>query len=272
MAELPEIVKIAGQMRDTLRGKSIHTVALLQEKCSNVAADEFQKRVAGARVDDTWHKGKWIITKLDNGENILLSLGMGADVLYFEREKSEPEKYQIKVLFSDGSGYTVRFCWFGKFLLIPDDKLASEPNTKDIAIDPFSEEFTLEYFTSLLKGKRSQVKAFLINQKNVGGIGNMYMHDILFKARLHPQRKISDMSGDEIKLFYTSIMEQLNLSREKGAFAYEKDFFGQKGGFTMDYFLVGYKENQPCPDCGETIVSMKTSGTSSFICPACQKI
>jgi len=66
-------------------------------------------------------------------------------------------------------------------------------------------------------------------------------------------------------------MEILNLSREKGAFAYESDFFGQKGGYTMDYFLVGYKENKPCPVCGETIVSIKTGSTSSFICPACQK-
>ena len=111
-----------------------------------------------------------------------------------------------------------------------------------------------------------------MNQKNVGGIGNMYMHDILFKARLHPQKKISDMDGDEIGLLYDSITGFLNLSREKGAFAYENDFFGQKGGFTMDYFLVGYKENQPCPVCGETIVSIKTGSTSTFICSACQKV
>jgi len=99
----------------------------------------------------------------------------------------------------------------------------------------------------------------------------MYMHDILFKARLHPQKKISDMSEEDIKLLYNSILEVLNLSREKGTFAFESDFFGQKGGFTMDYFLVGYKENQPCPACGESIVSIKTGSTSTFICPACQK-
>jgi formamidopyrimidine-DNA glycosylase len=272
MAELPEIAKIARQMRDTLRGKTIQAVTLRQEKCTNVAPGKFLKRVAGAKIDDTWYKGKWIITKLDNGDNILLSPGMGADILYYESEKNAADKHQVKVLFTDGSGYTVRFWWFGKFLLVSDGELASEPNTKDIAIDPFNKEFTFEYFTSLLKGKKTQVKAFLMNQKNVGGIGNMYMHDILFKARLHPQKKISDMSGDEIKLLYNSIIEHLNLSREKGAFAYERDFFGQKGGFTMNYFIIGYKENQPCPVCGEKIVSIKTGSTSSFICPACQKI
>jgi formamidopyrimidine-DNA glycosylase len=272
MAELPEITKLAGQMRDTLRGKSVKTITLLQEKCANIPPDEFQRRIAGAKITDTRNKGKWIITTLDNGENFLLSLGMGADILFFENEKSETDKYQVKVLFTDGSGYTTRFWWFGKFLLVSDQELASEPNTKDIAIDPFDERFTFEYFTSLLKGKKTQVKAFLMNQKNISGIGNMYMHDILFKARLHPQRKISDMSGDEIRLLYDSIVDLLNLSREKGAFSYESDFFGQKGGFTMDYFLVGYKENQPCPACGEMIVSIKTGSTSTFICPTCQKI
>lgn len=272
MAELPEITKLSSQMRDALCGKTIQDLTLLQEKCANIPFNEFQNRTTGARIDDIRNKGKWIITKLNNGENILLSLGMGADILFFDNEKNEADKYQIKVLFSDGSGYTARFWWFGKFILVSDDELTSEPNTKDIAIDPFDEKFTFDYFSSILKGKKTQLKAFLMNQKNVGGIGNMYMHDILFKARLHPQKKISDMNGEEIKLLYNSITEILNLSREKGAFAYESDFFGQKGGFTMDYFLIGYKENQPCPVCGETIVSIKTGSTSTFICPSCQKV
>ena len=270
MAELPEITKLAGQMKDTLCGKTIQTVALLQEKCANIPPDEFQKRTAGAKITDIYHKGKWIITTLDNSENILLSLGMGADILYFEHEENLPDKYQVKVNFTDGSGYTARFWWFGKFLLASN--LASEPNTKDIAIDPFNERFTPEYFAELLKGKKTQVKAFLMNQKNIGGIGNMYMHDILFKAKLHPQKKISEISADGIQCLYDSMLEVLSLSRSKGSFSYESDFFGQKGGFSTEDFLVGYKENQPCPMCGENIISIKTGSTSTFICPACQKI
>ena len=97
MAELPEITKLAGQMKDSLCGKTIQSVILLQEKCSNIPTDEFQKRVAGAKIKDVRNKGKWIITSLDNGENILLSLGMGADVLYFDYENNQAEKYQVKL-------------------------------------------------------------------------------------------------------------------------------------------------------------------------------
>ena len=272
MAELPEITKLAGQMKNTLQGKTLAAITLLQEKCSNIPPDEFQSRTAGTEIVDVYHKGKWIITTLKNGENILLSLGMGADILYFENEANLPEKYQIKVLFTDGSGYTSRFWWFGKFLLVSDIELDADPSTKDIAIDPFDERFTLEYFADLLKGKKTQVKAFLMNQKNVGGIGNMYMHDILFKAGLHPQKKISDISADGIKCLYDSILDVMNLSRNKGSFSYENDFFGQKGEFSTDDFLVGYKENQPCPVCEESIIAIKTGSTSSFICPVCQEM
>ena len=271
MAELPEIAKITAQMKNKLSGKIIKEINLIQEKCANIPADEFQNKTAGAKITDVYNKGKWILTSLDNGENILLSLGMGADILYFENENNMPEKYQIKVLFAGDDGYTARFWWFGKFLLASKEELAVEPNTKDIALDPFDERFTFEYFSSILKNKKTQIKAFLMDQKNVGGIGNMYMHDILFNARLHPQRKISDMNGEDIKRLYDSIINSMNLSREKGAFAYENDFFGQKGGYTSDYFLVGYKENSPCPVCGENIILIKTGSTSTFICPKCQK-
>ena len=268
MAELPEIVKLAQQMNETLQGKTLYKTKILQEKCTNIPISEFEERTTQARIVKVYHKGKWIFTRLDNGETILLSLGMGADILYFEDQTQLPEKYQIKVLFTDKTGYTARFWWFGKFLLCTDEELLTEKSTKDIGLDPFDERFSLEYFEALLKGKRTQVKAFLMNQKNVGGIGNMYMHDILFKAGIHPKKKISELTSQQIKGLYNSIYAILDDSRQQGSFSYEKDFFGNKGEF--DTFLVGYKENEPCPECGTEIISLKTGSTSSFICPKCQ--
>jgi len=273
MAELPEIVKLSSQMKKTLQGKTIKSITLLQEKCSNVTVDELQQKTAGAAVTDVYHKGKWIFTSLDNGMYILLSLGMGADILYFDSEEKLPDKYQVKVTLTDNSGYTARFWWFGHFLLVAKDELAQEPKTADIAMDPLDPRFTLAYFTSLLAGKKTQVKAFLMNQKNIGGIGNMYMHDILFKAQLHPQKKISDMSREDIERLYHSMLDVLNFSLDKGTCEYEKDFFGHEGGYGIEDFLVGYRENgEPCPVCSEPIIAMKTGSTTSFLCPVCQKI
>ena len=160
MAELPELYKMCGQMDGTLKGKKIKKFTLLQEKCSNVSADDWNKRVRNASVEKVYNKGKWIVTNLDNGESILLSLGMGADVLYYEKDAGLPEKYHINMVFTDGSGYTIRFWWFGKYLLVPGYELENEPNTKDIGIDPFNKDFTLEYFKNLLKAKKPGSRRF----------------------------------------------------------------------------------------------------------------
>jgi formamidopyrimidine-DNA glycosylase len=123
----------------------------------------------------------------------------------------------------------------------------------------------------LLKGKKGSVKAFMMDQKNVSGIGNMYMHDILFKAKLHPQRKIENMNESDIKALYESMMSILRCSQTKGGLAYESDLFNNKGEFMMDDFLIGYKEGKPCPMCGTDIVKIKAGSSSSFVCTGCQE-
>jgi len=273
MAELPEIAKYSAQMNETLRGKTIASVTILQEKCVNVPVAEFDARVAGAAVTRVYYRGKWIILELTNGESLLLNVGMGADVLFAEAGAADPEKYQIKVSFVDGTGFTARFLWIGKLLLMPTAELATEPAIKDVALDPFNPAFTPEYFANLLAGKRTGVKSFIINQKQIGGIGNMYAHDILFVARLHPLTKISEMSEAQVRGLYDAIQQVLGESRDKGTFAWEKDFFGEVGGWGGEDsgdFRVGYREGEPCPECGAAIVQIKTGSNSGYLCPVCQ--
>jgi len=272
MAELPEISKIAKQMNSTFKGKTISSLTVEQEKCINVPKDEFAKRITNSKISGAGYKGKWMMIHLDNNENILISVGMGGDILYFEDQSKIQDKYQIKVVFGDNSCFTIKFWWFGKFLICNDEELKNEPNTSSIGIDPFDENFTYEHFRDMFTGKKGQIKAFMIDQKNIGGIGNMYMHDILFKAKLHPQRKIADMKESEFKALYDSVLSILRNSESKGAFAYESDLFGNKGEFTLDDFLIGYKEGKPCPVCGSPVVQIRAGGTSSFICTKCQTL
>lgn len=269
MAELPEICKFCTQLENELRGRKISGLELLQPKNLNVEANEFVARCVGSAIDEVQHKGKWIIISLDNGENILISLGMGCDLLYHSDGKCDT-KYQIMIRLCDGGCLTLRFWWFGRFILVSDAELSKEPSTTNIAMDPFDKAFTYEYFRSLFNGKKTQLKSFLLDQKNIGGIGNMYMHDILFDARQHPQKKISNMTEADFECLYQAILTILTRSAKSGAFCYEKDIYGNLGGFSMDDFLVGYKEGAPCPLCGTPIELIKTGSTSSYICPKCQ--
>lgn len=269
MAEIPEIIKFCEQLDKELCGRRIQHLDLLQPKNLNAATDEYINRCTGAAVKQAYHKGKWIFLSLDNGENLLISLGMGCDIL-FHADGDNTDKYQIRISFFDGCSLTLRYWWFGRFLLVRDEELSGEPSTAQIALDPFDAGFTYDYFRTQLSEKRTRIKAFLLDQRNIGGIGNMYMHDILFLARLHPMKKIPDLTGADIKRLYQSILTVLNGARASGAFCYEKDIYGQYGAMKMSGFLVGYKEGAPCPGCGTPIELIKTGSTSSYICPRCQ--
>ena len=104
------------------------------------------------------------------------------------------------------------------------------------------------------------------------GIGNVYIHDILFKAKIHPQKPVDSLEPSKIDNLFKIMKENLQRSLNSGGLAYEKDFYGENGGFTKDLFLVAYKEGENCPDCGRTIEKIKTGSTSSYICPECQKL
>jgi formamidopyrimidine-DNA glycosylase len=156
--------------------------------------------------------------------------------------------------------------------LLPETDLAKHKQTAKLGISPLSEEFTLEHFRKSLGNRKAGIKSFLVNQKNIAGIGNVYIQDILFKAGLHPNRKISTLSEEEIDDLYNAIQNILSHSVQLGGLAYETDFYGQKGKLTMDEFLVGYKTGEPCPTCKTPIEKIKTGNTSSYICPRCQML
>jgi formamidopyrimidine-DNA glycosylase len=112
----------------------------------------------------------------------------------------------------------------------------------------------------------------LLDQSRIAGIGNAYIHDILFMAGLHPLRKIDSLSDGEIPRLFQAIQDGLEVSIAKGGAAYEVDLFGKKGGFQVEDIQVGYREGQPCPRCATLIQKIKTGSTSSFICPSCQPL
>jgi formamidopyrimidine-DNA glycosylase len=271
MAELPEIMILTRQIRNELKDKEFESVEIIQEKSLNMEKEDFIENILSKKVIGAYNKGKWIFLELSGNSNLLLNLGMGADILFYNKEEDLPEKYQCRFQFKDHSGFTCRFWWFGHVEFVPNEELIEHKPTKDIALSPLDLNFTSEYFTKLIKG-RSQIKNLILNQKKIGGIGNVYIHDILFIAKIHPQRLANSLKSEEIEDIYKIIGENLKNARDKGGLAYEMDFYGIKEGYTTDDFLVAYKEGEPCPVCGTAIEKIKTGSTSSYICPKCQQL
>lgn len=271
MPEFPEIFNLSNQMHDELIGKKIVEVEVNQEKCLNVSLDEFLNMTLDRTISSISSKGKWIFIKMETRDYLLLSLGMGGDVLYHQDIKSTPEKYQIKFIFSDNTFLTIGFWWFGYVHTAKEDSLSSHKLTASLGISPIDEyEFTLDGFLKLINGRRGGIKNFLTNQKYIAGIGNVYVQDILFKAKIHPLRKISDITQNERVTLFNAICESINEAVDLKGLAYENDLYGKKG--KVREFLVGYKEGKSCPICNTTIEKIKTGSTASFICPNCQKL
>jgi formamidopyrimidine-DNA glycosylase len=272
MPELPEITVISRQMNKEIRGKRILDIEAKQPKNLNMPVAQFSKTAKSKVVTNVSSKGKWIFIKLDSAYYMLINRGMNADLLYFTPNQKPPEKYQFKLTFSDKTGFTIQFQWFGYIHLMPEKELTKHKLTGRLGITPTDKKFTPERFEKLLANRKARVKNFLLNQKNIAGIGNVYIQDILFEAKLHPNQEISTLSEKEIANLYKAIQTTLNRSIQLGGLAYEKDFYGQKGKFTANEFLVGYKTGKPCPTCKTPIIKIKTGSTSSYICPKCQQL
>jgi len=271
MAELPELVVLGRQMLKTLKGKEFASVHSVQEKCLNLGKTAFAKRLKGRRIEGVTNRGKWVFIALSGGRHLLLNLGMGADILYYAPSDEWPAEYQCRFHMTDGSGFTCRFWWFGRLEALDDKELPAHKATNEIGPSPLDAAFTLDYLTGILKA-RKQIKVVLMDQRRVGGIGNVYIHDILLRARVHPKRPANTLSDADVASLHRIMRENLQAALKKRGLMYERDFFGKKGGFGKDDFIVAYKDGRPCPSCGATILKIKTGSTSSYVCEKCQPL
>lgn len=133
MAEYPEILQLSRQMNSCVAGKSFKNIHVVQRKCLNMDIQPFYDRLIGNSVIEVCNKGKWIHLILDQGYHLLISLGMGGDVLYFESLDKKQEKYQCLFQFEDGSGFTCKFWWFGHIVLVSESELINDKTFSKIA-------------------------------------------------------------------------------------------------------------------------------------------
>jgi formamidopyrimidine-DNA glycosylase len=244
----------------------VRLVSIIQPKCGNRPAEDYMKYLSGRKVERVFPLGKWIEILLDHQVRFLVSLGMGGEICYFKKPQKPPEKSRLIVRFSDETGFYVTLWWFGYFHLVLKNE--THPMTASLGPDPLN--ITEEEFVSFLTKKRGNIKSFLLNQKKIRGIGNFYIQEILFRARMHPLREINLMTEKEKHGLYRAIREVLEESIALGSSSYELDFFGEKGEYGLDRMSIGYQENKPCPVCRTKINKIKTGSTSQFICPRCQ--
>ncbi len=270
--ELPELTVLGRQMNNEISGKRISGIEVANSKCLNMPFDRFKKIVVGKIIKSVESKGKWLFIKLDGDYVLLFNPGMGADVIHFKAGGKLPEKYRLKFTFGDKTGFTIHVWWFCYLHLMQADRLSEHKLVGKLGANPVDKNFALDDFRQLLAKKKGNIKTFLLDQKNVAGIGNVYVQDMLFYAKIHPKRTIPSLTEKEINALYRSMRSTLDESIKLGGLKYEKDFYGKNGRYGPDQFKIAYKSGKPCSVCHTTIEKIKTGSTSTFICPKCQPL
>lgn len=223
---MPEIRVIAGQMNEEIAGKTIADVEVRQPKNLNMQISEFAKTAKGKTVNNVSSKGKWLFLRLYPGYLMLMNVGMGAELPYFTRDQNLPRRYEFKLAFSDETGFTTNFWWFGYVHLIPEKALTRHRLTAQLGISPLDEGLTLGILQETFSWQEGRDKELPTRPEEHNRHWKRAVQDILFKVGLHPNRKISTLSRKEVSNLYDSIRDVSSRSIQLGGLAYERDFYG----------------------------------------------
>lgn len=276
MLEYPEIKTIARQMQETLPGKQIMYVEFpgLERKFvfSEVDESTFQQRLIGTTIEHVESCGNHLFIFTDK-ETVLNIGDTGGKLLFHPADATVPSKYDLKVTFAEGSKLTLSVQMWG-FLNIqtPETARTLQRRILEEAREPFEERVTLDDFQHWLhdweEAPKVNAKKFIVSRKYFTGIGNGYTQDILWKAKLHPRRKMDTLTQTEATALFHGFREVVRSAVEHDGRETERDFFNQPGKYAV---LLGNKTlGTPCPACGTAIIKFSFEGGACYICPSCQ--
>lgn len=274
MIEMPEASTLARQMNETLTGKTFQRFEQgeLRHKFLwlNKPAAETSTTLAGQPVTGASSYGRSIYLYV--GDAHMLWFGdIGGRLLHHPVAGPLPRKYHLRWDFTDGTALSFTLQMWGFVRLLMRTEFNLHPHA-EVGIPPLSPDFTFERFDELLENypdkTKKGVKGFLVTSQHVNGIGNSYCQDILFRARLHPARKIPDINSDERRGLYDAIQNTLQQAIDQGGREDERDLFDQPGGYTR--LMSSHTFEGPCPACGTTIQKITYLGGACYLCPHCQ--
>ena len=276
MIELPEATTIARQMNDELSGKRIESGirgnAPHKFAFYNRPPEEYEAILRGKRMGPSTVHGSLIFASVEPDH--VLVLGGGGERILFHRSKDTlPKKHQLLLHFQDDTYLTVTVQGWGSVQLFHQSEIAAHPYVGKRGVSPLSDAFTFQYFQGLFRelaeeDKRS-VKFFIISKPGIWGVGNGYLQDILFRAKIHPKRRSIDITEMEKRALYKAIRETLKQAVELGGRDDEHDLYNNTGKYRR--ILDRRSKGKPCPVCGTPIEKIQYLGGSSYFCPNCQK-
>jgi formamidopyrimidine-DNA glycosylase len=290
MPELPEVETIKLGLQKYLIGREIVDVQIKIPKLFVGNKED----VIGTKITGLKRIGKGLIIELNNDFVLAVHLKMTGQLIYVDKGtqnltlspkvggrtlpsgyshvilKLKSQKSKVKSE-EDSYLYYNDLRQFGWVKVVKKDELMQIPFFKEMGPEPLK-DLTLEKFTKIVLGSNLVIKVLLMDQKKIGGIGNIYANDALFEAKIDPRRKAKSLKSEEIKKLYDSILKVLQQSLDYGGSSDENfvNALGQEGNYQKHALVYG-REGEKCPVCKGLIQRIKLGGRGTFFCPSCQK-
>ncbi|MBV9044884.1 MAG: bifunctional DNA-formamidopyrimidine glycosylase/DNA-(apurinic or apyrimidinic site) lyase [Alphaproteobacteria bacterium] len=291
MPELPEVETVRLGLLPVMEGKTIVYAETRRGDLRVPFPNDFAGRLTGRRVKRLWRRAKYILGDLDDGETLVIHLGMSGRMSVhvggtarklgnYVHDMGDPtvgtHKHDHVVFDTDAPARIVfnDHRRFGLMLLVGTDELDEHKLFAGLGVEPLSKDFNASYLAKALNGKKTPIKSALLDQRVIAGLGNIYVCEALFRARISPKRQAAKVRPGQIKLLTSAIKAVLEQAVKAGGSSLRdhKRTDGELGMFQHSFQVYG-RTGKPCPakDCNGTIKRIVQAGRSTWYCPSCQK-
>lgn len=293
MPELPEVETVRRGLAPVMEGQEFERVVLYRRDLRFALPDDFEARLHGVRVENLDRRAKYMLARLSTGDVLLMHLGMSGRFIVtksthsavpgeFYHNGGEPSAAHVHVRFEMANGAVIEYAdprRFGIMDIIPRGGLSDHKLLASIGIEPLGNELSGSFLNSALRGRKIPLKAALLDQKIVAGIGNIYACEALFRAGISPRRaahSITSHAGTTARAERLAIAIRDVLSDAIAAGGSTlRDYVNAEGelGYFQHAFQVYDRDGEPCakPDCGGRVTRIVQSGRSTYFCPDCQR-
>jgi formamidopyrimidine-DNA glycosylase len=266
MPELPEVETVRRELASWLVGRVIREARRIDAPPGPKYAD--LERASGQRIEAVLRRGKFLLLPLSAGDELVIHLGMTGVIA-----RDDPRTHVRARLELDRGWLFFRDVRrFGRFLVVRAGIYDALPTLRDLGLEPLEPGFSSAAFSERLRGRKIGVKAAIMSQRAVAGVGNIYADEALWRARIHPETEAARVGERRLCALRDAIVEVLTASLEQGGTTLRdyRNVAGERGRYVERLAVYG-REGQPCPRCGATIRRIVVAQRGTSFCPRCQR-
>jgi formamidopyrimidine-DNA glycosylase len=270
--ELPEVETIRRRLAPLVEGRTLRALDILDAKwCTPLAPAALSEALEGRTIERLSRRGKYLVWEAADEVYLLMHLRMTGTVLY----DAPPGAPYVRARLELDDGHVLSFCdprRFGTGELALGREALEDFFTQRLGVEPLSDDFTAEHLFALTRRRRAPIKALLLDQRRVAGVGNIYANEALFRARIHPLRAAGALNRRQAAALRDAVVASLRAGIKAGGASIDdfRDPDGVKGAFQNE-FLVHGRAGEACDVCGGLVVKFVAAGRGTYACEHCQR-